>query len=138
MAFQAKDLFERSLKLNPANDSLKIGLGSVYVYGGIAMPMEGIKLIREVADRDTTNVYAQWTLGQASYYSQQLEKAVERFKWVARLQPNNPEAILLIADIQERLGQKAEAIVWYQKLLPLVRDAELRKEVESRIASLKK
>jgi tetratricopeptide (TPR) repeat protein len=138
MAFQAKDLFERSLTLNPANDSSKVGLGSVYVYGGIATPMEGIGMIREVADRDTNNVYAQWTLGQASYYSRQLEKAVERFKRVIRLQPNNPEAILLIADSQEQLGNKKEAIVWYEKLLPLVRDAELRKEVETRIASLKK
>ena len=36
-AFQAKDLFERSLKLNPDNDSSRVGLGAVYVYGGFAM-----------------------------------------------------------------------------------------------------
>lgn len=138
MAFQAKDLFERSLKLNPASDSSRIGLGTVYVYGGITLPMEGIGMIREVADRDTTNVYAQWTLGQASLFSQQLDKASERFKRVARLQPQNLEAILMVADIAERTGKKEEAIHWYGKLLPHIRNAEFRKEVESRITSLKK
>ncbi|MCH5689582.1 hypothetical protein LWM68_38345 [Niabella sp. W65] len=36
MALQAKDLFERSLKLNPDNDSAKVGLGSTYMFGGIS------------------------------------------------------------------------------------------------------
>src|SRR5437588_7249708 len=50
-SFQAKDLFERSLKLNPNNDSSKVGLGAVYLYGGIALPMQGISMIKEVADK---------------------------------------------------------------------------------------
>jgi hypothetical protein len=79
-AFQAKDLFERSLKLNPASDSSKVGLGAVYVYGGIAMPMQGIEMIRKVVEKDSTNVYAQLTLGQASLMSGQVEKGIERFK----------------------------------------------------------
>ncbi|MEO7393617.1 MAG: hypothetical protein ABIU11_01665, partial [Chitinophagaceae bacterium] len=42
-ALQAKDLFERSLKINPDNDSTKVGLGACYLFGNIsATPMEGI------------------------------------------------------------------------------------------------
>jgi tetratricopeptide (TPR) repeat protein len=137
-AFQAKDLFERSLKLNARNDSSKVGLGAVYLYGGIAMPMEGITLIREVADRDSTNTYAQLTMGEASLMSGQTEKGIERFKTVARQQPQNLELILLVADLYERTGKNAEAAEWYAKCLPLIPNPAFKKEVEARIAKLRK
>jgi len=137
-AFQAKDLFERSLKLNPDNDSAKVGLGEVYLYGGIAMPMQGISLIREVTTKDSNNIYAQMSLGRASLMSNQIEKAVEHFKKVASLQPDNIEAIFRIAEIAEQMGDKKEAIEWYTKLLPLITRAEIRKDIETRIAELKK
>ena len=137
-AFQAKDLFERSLKLNPANDSTKVGLGEVYLYGGIAMPMEGISLIREVTTKDSNNIYAQMSLGRASLMSNQVEKAVEHFKKVVSLQPDNIEAIFRIAEIAEQMGRKKEAIEWYTKLLPLITRADIRKDIETRIAELKK
>jgi tetratricopeptide (TPR) repeat protein len=137
-AFQARDLFERSLKLNPGNDSSRVGLGAVELYGGIAMPMEGIAKIREVADRDSSNAYAQMTLGKASLMSGQLEKAMDRFKRVARLQPDNLEAAIRAAETAEQMNNKTEAIEWYTRLLPLIRNSEMKKEVEARIAKMKK
>ena len=137
-AFQAKDLFERSLKLNPRNDSSKVGLGAVYIYGEIAMPMKGIGLIKEVADRDTTNAYAQWTLAQASIVSGQLDKAEERLQKLVRLQPKNIDAYLLAGGVAEQTGNKIKAIDWYTRLLPLIGNLELKKAVEAKIAELKK
>jgi tetratricopeptide (TPR) repeat protein len=137
-AFQAKDLFERSLKVNPNNDSSKVGLGEVYLFGGIAMPMQGIALIKEVATKDSNNIYAQMSLGRASLMSNQIEKAVEHFKKVVSLQPNNIEAIFRVAEIAEQMGNKKEAIEWYTKLLPLTNRAEIRKDIEARIADLNK
>jgi tetratricopeptide (TPR) repeat protein len=137
-AFQAKDLFERSLKLNPNNDSSKVGLGEVYLYGGIAMPMQGISMIREVATKDPNNVYALMSLGRASLMSNQVDKAIEHFKKVVALQPNNVEAIFRVAEIDEQMGNKKEAIEWYTKLLPLIDRTEIRKDIETRIAELKK
>ena len=137
-AFQAKDLFERSLKLNPDNDSSKVGLGETLLYGGIAMPMQGIALIREVTTKDSNNIYAQMSLGRASLMSNQLEKAVEHFKKVVSLQPNNIEAIFRVAEIAEQMGNKKEAIEWYTKVLPLINRADIKQEIETRIAELKK
>jgi predicted Zn-dependent protease len=137
-AFQAKDLFERSLKLNPNNDSSKVGLGEVYLYGGIAMPMQGIGLIREVTEKNPNNVYAQMSLGRASLMSNQIEKAVEHFKKVVSLQSNNVEAIFRVAEITEQMGNKKEAIEWYTKLLPLINRSEIKQDIETRIAELKK
>jgi tetratricopeptide (TPR) repeat protein len=137
-ATQAKDLFERSLKINPDNDSSKVGLGAVYLYGNVATPMQGISMIREVADKDSTNIYAQMTLGQASLVSGQFEKAIERFMRVARLQPANLEAIIRIAETQEQMGNKQDAIAWYQKSLPLINVPAIRDEVQKRINELRK
>jgi tetratricopeptide (TPR) repeat protein len=137
-AVQAKDLFERSLKINPANDSSKVNLGAVYLYGGLASPMEGIGMIREVAEKDSTNIHAQMTLGEASLISGQLDKAAERFIRVARLQPDNLEAIFRIADIKEQMHKNEEAIEWYKKSLPFIKIPGLREEVEKRISQLKK
>lgn len=135
---QSKDLFERSLKINPLNDSSKVGLGASLLYGGMVMPMEAIGKIREVADRDSTNVYAQMTMGEASLMSQQYEKALVRFKRVVRHQPDNLVAIFRAAETLEKMGKKKEAAEWYAKLLPFTNNAAMKKEVEARIAELNK
>jgi cytochrome c-type biogenesis protein CcmH/NrfG len=137
-AFQAKDLFERSLKLNPENDSSKVGLGAVYLYGGISTPMQGVAMIRQVADKNPSDIYAQMTLGQASFASGQLDKAIERFKAVIRLEPGNIEALLLLGEVAEQMGNKPGAVEWYKKSLPFLKIPGLKKEVEARIADLSK
>jgi tetratricopeptide (TPR) repeat protein len=136
-ALEAKDLFERSLKLNPANDSAQVGLGAAYLYGGLSQnPMEGIMKIRQVTERDSNNVYAQMTLGQASLMSGQLDKAAERFTNVIRKQPRNWEAMLALADVYERKKENKQAIEWYRRTLPLVEFPGLRQEIEKRINEL--
>ncbi|ANE53568.1 hypothetical protein SY85_17605 [Flavisolibacter tropicus] len=136
---QAKDLFERSLKLNPNNDSSQVALGATLLYGGLSeSPMEAIMKIRQVVERDSTNIYAQMTLGEASMMSGQLDKAIERFKRVTQLQPNNLEALLYLADVYERKNDKKEAAAWYQRSLPFIQIPELKQEVEKRVKDLLK
>jgi len=138
-ALQAKDLFERSLMINPANDSAKVGLGATYMFGGISSaPMEGIAKIREVVERDSTNIYAQLTLVKGSLMSGQYDKAITRLQTVIRLEPENVEAILLLADLYERTGKKADAITWYQKSLRYVKLPDAKKAIEHRIEELRK
>ena len=135
-AAQATDLYERSLKLNPQNDSAKVGLGATILYGGHD-PMKGISLIREVVDKDSTNTFAQLTLGEASIMSGQLDKAAERFRTIIRLQPANLQAILLLADTYERMHQMEEAAKMYQRALPLVANPEIKREIQKRVTDLK-
>lgn len=138
-ALQAKDLFERSLIINPGNDSAKVGLGACYLFGGISeMPMEGIKKIREVVEKDSTNMYAQMMLVRGSVISGQYDKAITRLQTINRLQPDDVQAIVLLADVYERTGDKKNAINWYQKALPLVKLAEAKTAIQQRIAELKK
>lgn len=135
---QAQDLFERSLKVNPGNDSARVGLGATLLFGGAAPPMEGIQMIRSVAEKDSTNTYAQMTLAKASVMSGQLDKALERLEKVLRQRPKDVEAILLMAEVNERLGKKDAAISWYQKSLELVPAEGFRRDVQQRITELKK
>ncbi len=137
-ANQAKDLFERSLKLNPDNDSARIGLGATLLYGGLGeTPMEGIQQIMKVVARDSQNVYALMTLGHASLFSGQFQKAAERFEAVHRIRPADPDPILLTAESYEQLGEKTKAVEWYEKSLGLVNVPALREEIQNRIKQLK-
>ena len=138
-ALQAKDLFERVLKLNPSNDSAKIGLGASYLFGNIAAnPMEGIIKIREVVEKDSTNVYGQMMLVKGSVFSGQYDKAIGRLETVLRIKPDDLEATLLLAELYERTGEKSKAVNWYQKSLELTDDAELKSVVSRRIEELRK
>jgi tetratricopeptide (TPR) repeat protein len=138
-ALQAKDLFERSLKINNRNDSSLVGLGACYIFGGIAEnPMEGILKIRQVVERDSNNVFAQMVLGHGSVISGQYDKAIDRFEKVIRLQPDNLEAIMMLAEIYERKADKLSAIKWYSKAVSLVKNPLLESELKMRIDDLKK
>ena len=138
-ALQAKDLFERSLKINPGNDSSKVGLGACYLFGNISSnPMEGIAKIREVVDRDTTNVFAQMTMVKGLMMSGQTDKAIERLETVNRVQPSNVEAVLMLAETYERKGNKEIAAGWYKKSLAYINRPDIRAEIEKRITELSK
>jgi len=138
-ALQAKDLFERSLKLNDKNDSTLVGLGACYIFGNIAEnPMEGILKVRQVADKDSTNVFAQMVLGHGSFISEQYDKAIDRFGKVVTIQPNNLEAILMMAEVYERKADKNNAVKWYTNALPIANSAELSIALKKRIEELKK
>jgi tetratricopeptide (TPR) repeat protein len=139
MGTEAKELFERALQLAPDNDSLKIGLGSCYLFGNISPnPMEGILKIREVAERDPGNMYAQFMLGMGAMISGQLDKAIERLTKVAQHEPGNLEAVLVLAEAYERSGDKVNAIKWYEASKKNIRDKDIVKEIDQRISLLKK
>jgi tetratricopeptide (TPR) repeat protein len=71
--------------MNP--DSLKLQQAIDLVKG--ENPMEGITLLRELIQKDSTNVDAQYQLGLFSVQSGQLDKAVSRFQKVLALRPDD-------------------------------------------------
>ena len=137
MGLEAKDLFEKALRLDPDNDSLKIGLGSCYLFGNISeSPMEGILKIREVAQKHPENMYAQFMLGMGGMVSGQYDKAIERLIKVAEHEPENVEAVLMLAEAYERKNDKANAVKWYREGKKHVQNAELVKVIDERIKAL--
>jgi len=138
-ALQAKDLFERSLRINDKNDSTIVGLGACYIFGNVAdNPMEGILKVRQVVERDSTNIFAQLVLGHGSLISGQYDRAIDRFGKVLTIHPQNLEAVLMMAEVYERKEDKANAIKWYSKALPLAPNPNMKIALKKRIEELKK
>jgi cytochrome c-type biogenesis protein CcmH/NrfG len=99
--------------------------------------MEGIMAIREVAQRDSNNVFAQFMLGYGGMVSGQLDKAAERFETVVRKDPDNLEAVFLLAETYERLDEKAKAVKWYEVARTKVQNPEIIRAVDEKIKTLK-
>ena len=139
LASNAKVLLENALKINPANDSSKIGLGACYIFGNISSnPMEGILPVREIVQRNPGNVYGQMVLGLGGKKSGQFDKAIERFQAILKVDPLNVEAIFNIAESYDQKGDKANAIVYYEKAKQLVNIPEAKEELNKRIIELRK
>ncbi len=139
LATNAKVLFEKALVINPANDSSKIGLGACYLFGNISdNPMQGILPVREIAQKDPGNVYAQMVLGLGGKKSGQFDKAIERFQMVLQKEPDNIEALFNLAECYEEKGDKTNAVKWYEAVKKLVKVPEAQTELNKRIIELKK
>lgn len=141
-AEQAIALFEKAIELNPANDDLKVGLGSCYIFGkgrsgSPEETMKGIQQLLSVVRKDSNNMKAQMMLGVGGYVSGQYDKAVERLLKVVNAQPDNLEAIAFLADSYAAKGDKNEAIKWYLVSKRLANDPHYSKEVDERIKSLR-
>lgn len=139
LATNAKSLFEKSLQINPANDSAKIGIGACYMFGNIAPnPMAGIMAIREVVEKNPDNMYGQMMLGIGGIRSGQYDKAIERFLTVINKQPDNMEAVLYLAEAYERNNDKANAIKWYQVAAQKIAVPDAKQAIQERIKTLQK
>ena len=131
MAREARDLFEQQLLSQPENDSAKIGLGSCYFFGAAKEgepPMKGVMLIRDIAEKNPGNAYAQRMLGIGAAESGQKEKAIERFQNAYRLEPDNMDVLLRLAHIHEQSGDKKGAKNWYQELVNVAKRLEKEKK----------
>jgi tetratricopeptide (TPR) repeat protein len=141
MANQSRDLFERAEKLNPDNDSTKIGLGATYIFGSNAEQpadlMNGIQKILEVSRRDSLNMYAQLMLGLGGIESGQYDKAIPRLLKVVHYDPGNLEAVLSLCEAYERTGNNASAKIWYITAKKMTNNHELIEAINERLGSLK-
>jgi len=140
MANQSRDLFERAETLNPDNDSTKIGLGAVYIFGNTGEPVEvmkGIQKILEVTRRDSLNMYAQLMLGLGGIESGQYDKAIPRLLKVVHYDPGNLEALLSLGEAYERSGDNVSAKTWYTAAKKMTNNRELIEAINERLGSLK-
>jgi tetratricopeptide (TPR) repeat protein len=134
-------LFEKALKLDPANDDLKVGLGSCYVYGqgmtgDAQQTMKGIQQLLEVVHRDSNNMQAQMVLGIGAVISRQFDKGIERLLKVAAYDPRNLEAVSWLADAYAGSGDRLNATKWYEQSKRLASNPAFSKEVDERIKAL--
>lgn len=140
LAGTGKQLFDKALGINANNDSTIVGIGGCIMYGAPSgsdgNPMAGIMKVREVAERDSTFMFAQYMLGVGGMISKQYERAAGRFEKVANAQPDNLEVQFKMAEAYELAGIKEKAIGCYQVIYNKVANEELKKELTKRITAL--
>jgi len=133
----AVDCYKKAVDLDTANTDNKIRLAGAYMEQG-TQPMQGVLLLLEIVRRDSTNVDAQLMLGRFGLVSGQVDKAIARFEKILYLQPQNSEALYLLAQAYNAQGNKQKAIDALQKCKKVVKDPDAKKKIESEIENLKK
>jgi hypothetical protein len=75
-------------------------------------------------------------------YSGQYDKAIARFETVYRLSTESAdtklEACLMLGEAFERKADRLSAINWYKRSLALIKNQEVKEEVNKRIDELSK
>jgi tetratricopeptide (TPR) repeat protein len=128
--------YEKVLELNPNNVDAQINLGACYVEAS-SEPMKGIGLLRNVLEKDSTNIKAHLNLGLFSVKSGQYDKAIERFTKILTIDPNYIEAYLYIGDVYEQKGDITNAIKNYELYASAVKNPTVAADVTKYIEKLK-
>lgn len=129
--------YSKGLKLDPKNVDAKVMLASCYVEG-TSDPMKGISLLREVEKTDSNNIKLQLNFAFFSVKSGQLEKAIQRFEKVLRIDSTYIEAYLHIADANEQRGNTELTIKALEKYGAKTSDPTAKVEINKYIEQLKK
>lgn len=143
-ADQAIALLNKAIELNPANDSLKVDLGTCYIFGkGMANSgnteetMKGVQQLLEVVRKDPSNMQAQMVLGIGGIVSTQYDKAIERLSKVVEAEPGNKDAVYWLAVAYAEKGDKQNAVKWFNISKGLVNNPGYSKEIDDKIKELK-
>ena len=135
-AQEAIDCFNRSLQINPNNDTVKMALAAAYVEG-TAQPMQGIQLLLGITREKPDHIPANLMLGRFALQSGQNDKAIQRFETVLKQEPENTEALYFLAEAYKSNGNKAKAIELLEKCKKIVNKPEFSQEIDAYIKSFK-
>src|SRR5690606_2536975 len=103
MGGEAVNLYQRSLELNPDNDTVAIDLAILYI-DGLQQTMTGVQLLLNVDRKESINMPANIILGKMAVESGQLDKAIARGEKVIRLDHHNIEGHLFLGEAYKMHG----------------------------------
>ena len=129
--------YKKAVAMDTAKTENRIRLAGAYMEEG-SQPMQGVLMLLDIVKKDSTNVDAQLMLGRFGLISGQIDKAIARFEKVLYLQPQNSEALFLLAEAYNDQGNKQKAIDLLEKCKKTVKDPATKKDIESAIETIKK
>jgi len=129
--------YQKSVALDSTNTENRIRLAGAYMEGG-GQPMQGVAILLDIVRKDSNNVDAQLMLGRFGLISGQFDKAIVRLEKILYLQPQNSEAMLLLAEAYDGKGNKKKALELLEKCKKTVDNPEAKKEIDGYIQKLKK
>lgn len=128
-ARQAERLFNDALSMNPANDTLKLGLATTYIEG-TGETMKGVGILRQLTTENPDNIPANLMLGGLSIQSGQWDKAIARYETILKQEPDNREALYFGGVAYKGKGDLEKAKVLFEKVKGVVADPAFSKEVD--------
>ncbi len=133
--FHAIYCYEKTLDVNPTDYQRKIRLADCYTdYQGNVM--QGVVLLREVAEADPSNADAQLRLGRFALMSGQADKAIERFRTVLSGDSLNLPARILLAQTLANSQDLAGAGETLREGIAIHPDSATRRELEGLLLQL--
>lgn len=129
--------YQKAVELAPENTDYKIRLAGAYMENGSA-PMQGVTILLDIVKKDSTNIDALLMLGRFGIISGQYDKAIGRLEKILYLQPQNSEALFLLAEAYNQQGNKNKAIEMLERCKKTVADPEAKREIDGYIESIKK
>jgi tetratricopeptide (TPR) repeat protein len=82
-------------------------------------PMQGIMILRELVNKDSNNADAHYWLGTFAVQSGQLDRAIQRFNHVIKLNPSYLAAYIDLGGVYQRLNQPEVSLQYYEKALAI-------------------
>lgn len=134
---KARHAFEKTIELNPLHTDAQISLGVCIVNTSPENPMEGILMIREVVEKDSTNTRAILELGHFSITSRDFPKAIERFKQALRVDPGLHEALFYLGETYAQMGDLTNAEYYLQEYRRTQQDPEVQWQIDMRLKELR-
>lgn len=117
---KARDFYQKVLKKKPNDLRVKANLAMTYT--ATPNPMQGIGMLKSILEEDSKNELAIFNLGILSMQSGQYDKAVDRFKKLLIINPNNIQAKFFLGESFANLGKKQEAIRVFEEIATLKTD----------------
>jgi tetratricopeptide (TPR) repeat protein len=136
LALKAREFFGKALEANPKLYDAKGKMAMTYIGGG-APPMQGIRMLREVATEDPTNEFALFSLGTLSIQSGQYDRAIEWLTKLVAVNPNHLQGQVFLGVALANTNKKDEARAQFEKARKMTTDPSVIATIDSYLKDLK-
>lgn len=133
---KAREFLGKALEANPKLYDAKAKMAMTYIGSG-GPPMQGIRMLREVATDDPKNEFALFSLGMLSIQSQQYDRAVD---WLTKLVDVNPQHLqgqVFLGVALANAGEKEKAQAQFEKARKMTTDQSVIATIDSYLKDLK-
>jgi len=126
--------FQRAITLNEKNTNARIMLASCYVQ--TQNPMLGIQMLKEIEKTDSANPLLHLQLAEFSLRSNQLDKAIQRYKKVLELDSSRIEVYAYLSEIYLQKKDTLQSIQFLRKFAAQLTDTTLANSINNYIESI--